>query len=122
MGRAVRARPDAVRSLIDNRSGTALGGAIATLIDIAGAAVVWAGHDFAKGGKHATVNLSITFMASARGQALIADARCIRRQREFNFVCVDVRSEVGTMVASALMTFRVVNGTNGNDRTAPHRR
>ena len=96
-------------SFIDNRSGTALGGAIATLIDIAGAASVWAGHDFSQGGKHATVGLSINFIGAGRQQDLIATARCLRRQRELNFVQVDVETESGVLAATAQMTFRVVS-------------
>ena len=95
-------------SFIDNRSGTPLGGAIATLIDITGAAAVWAGHDFSMGGKHATANMSINFSWAGRGEDLIAVARCVRRQAELNFVNVVVETASGRAAATALMTFRVV--------------
>jgi uncharacterized protein (TIGR00369 family) len=94
-------------SFIDNRSGTPLGGAIATLIDITGAAAVWAGHDFSLGGKHATVSMSINFVGAGRGEDLIAMGRCIRRQAELNFVNVEVQTASGRAAATALMTFRV---------------
>ena len=93
---------------IDNRSGTPLGGALATLVDIAGAAAVWAGHDFSKGGRHATVSISINFVGAARNEAVLATARCVRRQQELTYVSVDVESESGRIVANGLLTFRVV--------------
>jgi len=94
----------------DNRSGTPLGGAIATLADMAGAAAVWAGHDFANGTKHATVSLTLNFMGAPGKTPIVAEARCARRARELNFVNIEVATEDGSRkIASALMTFRVVS-------------
>jgi uncharacterized protein (TIGR00369 family) len=92
----------------DNGSGTPLGGVIATLIDVAGAAAVWAGHDFSLGRKHATISLSIDFIGSGRGEDLLATGRCLRRHRDLTFVSIEVRSITDRLIGTALMTFRII--------------
>lgn len=93
--------------LVDNAGGTFHGGAVAALLDNAGAAAVWAGHDYSKGTKASTVSLTINYLGAGRDQDLIAQARCVRRARELNFVEIDVRSADGRPVASGVLVYRI---------------
>ncbi|WP_068182983.1 PaaI family thioesterase [Mycobacterium sp. UM_CSW] len=92
---------------IDNSGGTAHGGAIATLADVAGSAAAWNGHDYEKGTRGATVSVTINFTGAARGEAVIATARCVRRARELNFTEVSIVSESGRPVASGTVIYRI---------------
>ena len=93
--------------LVDNAGGTFHGGAVATLLDNAGAAAVWAGHDYSKGTSASTVSLSINYLGSGRGQELIARATCLRRARELNFVDIDVKGADGKPVANGVLVYRI---------------
>lgn len=84
------------------------GGAVASLVDTAGAAAVWAGHDFDKGARAATVNVSINYLGAAVESDLVAEARCVRRGRELAFAEISVADAGGKPVASGLLTYRVV--------------
>jgi uncharacterized protein (TIGR00369 family) len=97
-------------ALADNGSRTPLGGATATLVDITGAAAVWAGHDFSNGSRHATVGMSINYLSASREEAQVATATCIRRGKDLNFVNVEVHTEESArLTTSAMMTFRIVH-------------
>lgn len=93
--------------VIDNGSATPHGGAIAALIDTAGAAAVWNGHDYDKGTRASTTSISVNYLGSARDEAVIATGRCVRRARELNFVEVSAVSESGRPIASGLLTYRI---------------
>lgn len=95
------------RELADNGGGTPHGGAVATLMDTAGAAAVWNGHDYDRGTRGSTVSLTINYLGAARGEAVIATAHCTRRAKELNFVAVEATSESGRPVANAVMTYRI---------------
>lgn len=97
-----------VSDLVDNGGGTPHGGAIATLLDTAGAAAVWNGHDYERGTKGSTVSLSVNYLGAARGEAVTAEARCVRRARELNYALIEAVSESGRPVASAILTYRIV--------------
>lgn len=94
-------------ALTDNGGGTPHGGAIATLLDTTGAAAVWNGHDYERGTRGSTVSLTVNYLDAARDEAVIATGRCVRRAKELNFAAVDVVSESGRPVASAVMTYRI---------------
>lgn len=97
-----------VNALADNGGGTPHGGAIATLLDTTGAAAVWNGHDYERGTRGSTVSMTVNYLGAARGEAVIATGRCVRRARELNFATIDAVSESGRPVASAVLTYRIV--------------
>ena len=83
------------------------GGAIATLIDIAGAAAsasAIAGDD-AFGG--ATANMTVAFLAPSDGQDIVAEGVVIQRGRTQTVTDVVVRDGNGTLVAKGLVTSRI---------------
>lgn len=92
---------------VDNSGGTAHGGAIATLLDVTGAAAAWNGHDYANGTRGATVSMTVNYTGAARGEAVIATGRCVRRAKELNFVDVAVVSESGRSVATGTVIYRI---------------
>lgn len=82
------------------------GGAIATLVDIAGAAASASGAPAGtKGG--ATSSLSLSYLAPADGVDLAAEARVIQRGRSGTVSDVEVRDPTGRLVAKALVTSRL---------------
>ena len=82
------------------------GGAIATLIDVAGAAASASGAGpEAKGG--ATSSLAISYLAPADHVPLTAEARVVQRGRTQTVSDVDVRDHAGRLVAKALVTSRL---------------
>lgn len=94
---------------VDNGGGTHHGGAIATLIDTAGSAAAWNGHDYDydSGTRGATVSMTVNYTGGARGEAVIATARCVRRAKELNFANVTVSSESGRSVATGSVIYRI---------------
>lgn len=84
------------------------GGAIASLMDTAGAAAVWAGHDFDKGAKAATVNMAINYLGAAYEKDLVAEAVCVKRGKELAFSEIRVSDEDGKPVATGTLVYRIV--------------
>jgi uncharacterized protein (TIGR00369 family) len=84
------------------------GGVVATLMDTAGASSVWAGHDFEKGTRAATVSMTVNFTGAARGSDLIADAVCVKRGRELAFAEIRVTDPAGKSVATGTLVYRIV--------------
>jgi len=83
------------------------GGVIASLIDTAGAAAVWAGHDFDKGYKASTVTMTVNYTGRAEGD-LLASARCVKRGRELSFSEIQVHDPRGRLVATGTLVYRIV--------------
>ena len=92
-GRAVCTLP--LRPELLNANHTPMGGAIFTLADFA-FAVAANGHS-----QRVTVSqhASITFLAPAKGQTLIARAACIKAGRRTCLYAVDITDELDTCVA-----------------------
>lgn len=87
---------------------TVHGGAIASLIDVGAVAAAWAGHEDFKGLKGATLGLSLSYLAPARGVDLVATATVRRRGRAVVFLDVEVRSDPGdAVVATAQVTYHL---------------
>jgi len=84
------------------------GGAIASLIDTTGAAAVWAGHDFDRGVRAATVSMTVNYLGAARQSDLLGEARCLKRGRDLSFVEITVRDADGRAVADASLVYRIV--------------
>ena len=87
---------------------TVHGGAIASLIDVAAVAAAWAGHDDFTGLKGATLGLSLSYLAPARGCDLVATATVRRRGRAIVFLEVVVCSDPeDAVVATAQVTYHL---------------
>ena len=83
------------------------GGAISALIDITATAAVWAGADLEQHRRGATVGITVTYLAPAHGQDLIATAEVIRRGRSLCVCDVEVAGADGERVARALVTYKI---------------
>jgi uncharacterized protein (TIGR00369 family) len=83
------------------------GGAIASLVDVAGTGAAWANPAIQAGSRGTTIGFSIQFMAAARGRDVLADAKVIRRGGSVVFVDVDVHDEKGEHVARASVTYKL---------------
>lgn len=84
------------------------GGVVASLVDTSGAAAVFAGHDFAKGARAATVSMTVNYTGAGRRTDLVADAVCVRRGRDLSFAEIHVRDTEQRLVASATLVYRIV--------------
>lgn len=84
------------------------GGAIASLIDTTGAAAVWAGHDFEKGARAATVSLTVNYVGAARGTDLIGHAQCVKRGKDLAFTDIRVTDPDEKVIATASLVYRIV--------------
>lgn len=84
------------------------GGAVASLVDTAGAAAVWAGHDFDKGMRAATISMTVNYVGGALGSDLVAESVCVKRGRELAFSEIRVTDADGRPVASATLVYRIV--------------
>lgn len=87
-----------------NANNVPMGGAIFTLADFT-CAVAANGYS-----EKATVsqNASITFLAPAKGERLIAEASCLRSGRTTALLTVDIRDELDTYVAHATVNAYVL--------------
>lgn len=84
------------------------GGAVASLMDTTGAAAVWAGHDFDKGARAATVSMTINYLGAALHADLLADAVCVKRGRELAFSEIRVHDPDDKPVATGTLVYRIV--------------
>lgn len=84
------------------------GGAVASLMDTTGAAAVWAGHDFDKGARAATVSMTINYLGAAVHSDLLADAVCVKRGRELAFSEIRVHDPDDKPVATGTLVYRIV--------------
>ena len=82
-----------------NANNVVMGGAVFTLADVTFAVA-------ANTDNPSTVTLTsqITFMASAKGKKLIAEAHCLRSGRSTAVFLIDVTDDLGTKVASVSTT------------------
>jgi uncharacterized protein (TIGR00369 family) len=83
------------------------GGAILTLADIAATAAAWTRVSNALEYRGITVDLSLTFIAAGRSQALTADAQVVKRGGTLTFLEVTIRDEGDEIVAKALATYKL---------------
>jgi uncharacterized protein (TIGR00369 family) len=83
------------------------GGAIAALIDVAATAAFWTRADLTRNPRGTTIGFSVSFLAPARGQDLVADARVVQRGRTISVGEVSVTATGGREVARALVTYKL---------------
>ena len=83
------------------------GGAISSLVDTA-AAAAWSGAQVPERPRASTVGLTVDFLAPARAQGVVAEARVVRRGgRGLCFCEVRVSADDGDQVALALVTYQL---------------
>ncbi|MBM3673969.1 MAG: PaaI family thioesterase [Actinobacteria bacterium] len=84
------------------------GGAVASLMDTAGAGAVWAGHDFDKGMRAATVSMTVNYVGAGRGTDLLAEAVCVKRGKDLAFSEIHVSDADGRGIATGTLVYRIV--------------
>ena len=83
------------------------GGAISALIDTAATAAAWSSADLSRNPRGTTIGLTVNFIAAARGETIIADARVIQRGATITVLEVGVTGRSGQTVARALVTYKL---------------
>jgi len=90
---------------LTNSLGTAHGGVILSLLDVALCTAARTLHPESIG--VITIDLSTSFIGGASGRKLYADARVMRDGRSMSFVEAEAKNEDGSLVAKAIATVRV---------------
>jgi uncharacterized protein (TIGR00369 family) len=90
---------------LTNSLGTAHGGVIMSLLDVALCTAARTLHPDSIG--VVTIDLSASFIGGASGARLFADARVLKDGRTMSFVEAEARNEDGSLVAKAIATVRV---------------
>ena len=90
---------------LTNSLGTAHGGVIMSLLDVALCTAARTLHPESIG--VITIDLSASFIGGASGKKLYADARVMRDGRSMSFVEAEAKNEDGSLVAKAIATVRV---------------
>jgi uncharacterized protein (TIGR00369 family) len=84
------------------------GGVIASVLDTAGAAAAWSNHDFDRGARASTINMSVQYVGVAKQADLLVDARAVRRASELTFCEMHATDPDGRPVAHGMLTYRIV--------------
>jgi uncharacterized protein (TIGR00369 family) len=90
---------------LTNSIGTAHGGVIMSLLDVAVCTAARTLHPDSIG--VITIDLSTSFIGGASGARLVADARVLKDGRSMSFVEAEAKNEDGSLVAKAIATVRV---------------
>ncbi len=96
---------------LTNSLGTAHGGVIMSLLDVALCTAARTLHPESVG--VITIDLSTSFIGGASGRKLYADARVMRDGRSMSFVEAEAKNEDGSLVAKAIATVRVRHKKEG---------
>jgi uncharacterized protein (TIGR00369 family) len=91
---------------LTNSLGTAHGGVIMSLLDVALCTAARTLHADSMG--VITIDLSASFIGAASGARLFADARVLKDGRSMSFVEGEAKNEDGSLVAKAIATVRVI--------------
>ena len=86
---------------------TVHGGAIASLIDTTAMVAAWSGAPVPEQLRGTTVGITVSYLAAATGEDLLATARVLRRGRSLVYLDVDVRNHSGRAVAKGLVTYKL---------------
>jgi acyl-CoA thioesterase len=99
-----------MRDELRNAAGAPVhGGVLATLVDAAiGGALGTYGVAAGGGVDQATLDLNVSFVGAARGDALLAEGRIIRRGRTIAFGETRVTDAAGTLVAVGRATYMLL--------------
>ena len=90
---------------LTNSLGTAHGGVIMSLLDVAVCTAARTLHPDSIG--VITIDLSTSFIGGASSARLVADARVLKDGRSMSFVEAEAKNEDGSLVAKAIATVRV---------------
>ena len=88
-----------------NSLGTAHGGVIMSLLDVAVCTAARTLHPDSIG--VITIDLSVSFIGGASGKRLVAEARVLKDGRSMSFTEAEAKNEDGSLVAKAIATVRV---------------
>ena len=91
---------------LTNSLGTAHGGVIMSLLDVALCTAARTLHPDSRG--VITIDLSASFIGGASGARLFADARVLKDGRSMSFVEAEAKNADGSLVAKAIATVRVI--------------
>jgi uncharacterized protein (TIGR00369 family) len=91
---------------LTNSLGTAHGGVIMSLLDVALCTAARTLHADSMG--VITIDLSASFIGGTSGARLFADARVLKDGRSISFVEGEAKNEDGSLVAKAIATVRVI--------------
>jgi uncharacterized protein (TIGR00369 family) len=94
-----------------NSLGTAHGGVIMSLLDVALCTAARTLHPDSMG--VITIDLSASFIGGASGARLFADARVLKDGRSMSFVEAEAKNGDGSLVAKAIATVRVILNNKG---------
>ena len=94
-----------IEAHLTNSLGTAHGGVIMSLLDVALCTAARTLHPESVG--VITIDLSTSFIGGASGKRLLADARVLKDGRSMSFVEAEAKNEDGSLVAKAIATVRV---------------
>jgi uncharacterized protein (TIGR00369 family) len=96
---------------LTNSLGTAHGGVIMSLLDVAVCTAARTLHPDSVG--VITIDLSVSFIGGGSGKRLHADARVLKDGRSMSFVEGEAKNEDGSLVAKAIATVRVRHKDKG---------
>ena len=88
-----------------NSLGTAHGGVIMSLLDVAVCTAARTLHPDSVG--VITIDMSVSFIGGASGERLLAEARVLKDGRSMSFTEAEARNGDGSLVAKAIATVRV---------------
>jgi uncharacterized protein (TIGR00369 family) len=94
-----------VEAHMKNSLGTAHGGVIMSLLDVALCTAARTLHPESVG--VVTIDLSTSFIGGATGAKLLAEARVMKDSRSMTFVEAEAKNDDGSLVAKAIATVRV---------------
>jgi len=94
------------------------GGAICSLADVAATGAAWSAVTEPERFRGITIDLSLSFVAAARGCALTADARVVKRGGTVCFIDVDVRSPGRELVARCKVVYKLSRVESPEERMA----
>ena len=89
------------------------GGVAASLIDIAGGLVSLAGTPTGEPLASGAIDVSVSYLAAAIGEDIVAEARALRRGKEITYVEVDVATTAGKAIAKGIVAHRVIPASAG---------
>ena len=92
---------------LTNSLGTAHGGVIMSLLDVALCTAARTLHPESIG--VITINMNTSFIGAGTGKTLIADARVLKDGRSMSFVEGEAKNADGSLVAKAVATVRVLH-------------
>jgi len=96
---------------LTNSLGTAHGGVIMSLLDVALCTAARTLHPDSLG--VITIDLSVSFIGGASGDRLVAEARVLKDAHSMSFVEAEAKNEDGSLVAKAIATVRVRSKDKG---------